>query len=268
MYSEKEKTLAKEKIKYFKILPSKIVDENGEESKLRNYEYGYEPGTIIELTAGDLERELLPLDRRDAFSRIFSNNIQNWDYRKPFNFYEWIQMQKPITFSRKGMCELSYEIGDKILIGPWIKAKIIQLFAGRKAFWDNKLAIVQDCELLEYLAGKGCLKNIETDTNGISVHNEQEILDIIMKKCSFEKMEDGEVYTFLHNSKFFQNTKIISATQELYRADYDEELGIPFYQGETWDIAKNRELLLGILNQSFYEMLIRNAKEIRGRRKK
>lgn len=266
MYSEKEKLLAKEKIKYFKILPSKIVDENGEGSKLRNYDY--EPGAIIELRTGQLERELLSLESlHDSFSKIFLGNMQNWDYRKPFNFYEWIQMQKPITFSEEGMCGLLYEIGDKILIGPWIKAKIIQLFASRKMPWDNRGAIGNNCKLLTYLVKNGFLKNIDAEITEISVHNEQEIIDTIMKSC-FKEMEDKEIYPFLYQDDFFRKAKVISATQELYQADYDEELGIPFYQGETWDIAKNRELLLGILNQSFYEILIRNAKEIRGRRKK
>lgn len=237
MELEREIAIAKEKIKYFKILPSKIVDENGEEAKLRNYDL--EPGAIIELRPGQIEEELIKFGGiHDSFSEIFLRNRKDWDYRKPFNFYKWIEMQKPITFEEDGKCELYYQHGDKVLIGPWIKAKIIQLFASRKKFWDNKVAIVQDCKLLEYLAKKGCLKIMGTDINGISVHNEQEIFDIITEKCSLKEGEDGEVYDILHNSDFFRNAKIISATQELYQSDYDEELLLPFHEGEIWDISK------------------------------
>lgn len=260
---EKEKALAKERIKYFKILPSKIVEENGEGKKLRNYDI--EPGAIIELRPGEIESNLMKLGgMRDSFSKVFLKNRKDWDYRKPFNFYEWIEMQEPITFEEEGKCELYYEHGNKVLIGPWIKTKIIQLFASRKTFWDNKSTIVHDCKLLEYLVKKGCLKIIGTDIDGISVHNEQEIFDIITEKCSLKEAEDREVYDILHNSDFFRNAKIISATEELYQADYDEELLLPFYKGETWDISKNRELLLGMINQPFYEMLVRNAREIQG----
>lgn len=256
MYAENEKEIAKAKIKYFRILPPKTVDENGKSVKAR--EQDYNPGAILELRPGDIEKRLIP----------FLNNMQYWDYQKPFDYSEWLKMQKPITFTEDGQYELKYNGGDKILIGNWIKYKILELFAKRKAPWDNRGQIINNCTLLLELIKNGFIKSRNFPTENLSMYSEEEIIDFIKKNCCFKGAEDAQIYPLIYDDEnFFSKARIFSGTQELYSCKYNEELYVPYRKNETWNLNENLELLLGMMNQSFYEMLIQNAEEIQGSKK-
>lgn len=254
--------IAKAKIKYFRIKQPKIIDSKDEETRMR--EYDYSPEMIIEFRPGQIEEKLIPPNYYDEISDIFSKNIKYWDYRKPFDFEEWLESQEPITFSEKNMIEISYKSGDRILIGTWIKSKILELFSNRTAPWDNREEITRNCRLLLDLEENYFIKNIKENKKSVSKHSREEIIDYIKEKWLFKGMEDKKIYHILYNLEFFEESKILSGTQELYKVNFDERLYIPCKENETWDIRENRELLLGVMNQAFYELLIRNAKEIQG----
>lgn len=273
---EEERKKLKAKIKYFRILPPQTIYEKDEKIRSRKK---YQPGTIIELRPGDIERRLISGNKGcDTFSAIIAKKMKFWDYRKPFDFSKWIGMQEPITFTEDGECELSYESQDKVLIGTWIKLKMLELFANRKYAWDNREAILCNCRTLYNLSERGSIRNIDTHTTEISrrfsMYSEEEIINIIINKCCFKGKEDSEIYPYIYQYEpnIFEKAKIvaglISGVQELYEANRDERLFIPYKIGETWDFRKNRELLLGMINQSFYKMLVYNAREIRRSRKR
>ncbi len=254
--------IAKAKIKYFRIKQPKIIDSKDKEIRMR--EYDYSPEMIIEFRPGQIEEKLIPANYYGEISDIFARNIKYWDYRKPFDFEEWLESQEPITFSEGDIIELPYKDGDRILIGTWIKSKILELFANRTAPWDNREAIIRDCRLLLDLEKDCFIKNIETNKKSVSKYSREEIIQHIKEKWLLKGMEDKDIYPIIYNQKFFEESKILSGTQELYKATFDRRLYIPCDENETWDIRENRELLLGIMNQAFYELLIRNAKEIQG----
>ena len=52
VYTKNELEREKSRIKYFKILPSMIINENGDGTTLRKYPY--KPGMIIELRPGEI----------------------------------------------------------------------------------------------------------------------------------------------------------------------------------------------------------------------
>lgn len=264
LYTKNELEREKSRIKYFKILPSMIINENGDGTTLRKYPY--KPGMIIELRPGEIERKLLPVKNGMYYDslKIFFRNLQLWNYKKTFDFSEWIRMQQPFTFEESGKSELQYESGDRILVGNWIKSKMLQLFVQRRTPWNNMVEIIKNCSTLMALIKSGVVRTIKNSNNNVSKfpYSEDQIIEHILKKFCFGESEDKEIYPFLYCENIFARAKIFSGTQELYKASFKEGLIIPYQKGETWDITESRELLLGMIDQAFYELLVLHSAEI------
>ena len=135
---------------------------------------------------------------------------------------------------------------------------MLQLFVQRRAPWNNIIAIINNCSTLMALIKSGVVRTINTSNNNVSKfpYSEDEIIEYIMKKWCFDEREDKEIYPFLYCENIF------AGTQELYKASFKEGLIVPYQKGETWDIKENRELLLGMIDQAFYEMLVLHSAEI------
>ena len=235
-------------IKYFQVYPPL----NNEQSvSLKN---GWQPGDIIEYRPGQLEKRLIVPER--GFNRYLAQlrrDIRHWDYGNSFDFKKWLSMQEDITFTKHGYCEFSYRIGDRIIVGPWIKSKMLQMLKNPYQ-WNSDSKLYINCQYL---------LRLKEDS---SIHEEHPISSETTGVISEEFMPSVNAQNRYYFD-VFRDLNLFSNSADVYENYGIMMLTIPFDEGETWGLSNNWELVLSVINQALYRQIFLESKEITGREK-
>lgn len=198
--------------------------------------YFIKKGNIIKIPNSVLFYKLF---NNNFYSRVKKNlkdfTLIPYPTDKPFDLFEFLQIQNPLIFDRTYKLNLIFEYGEYCLIDEWFKEKLedstlTKFINGTSSIRENniyELNALYDEEFL-YVAGK------EKILLGDNLNN---MLDLVKKPLFNGFKSNGQTV----------------------------RLAVPYYEGEKWYLT-NISIALALLNQDFVKLLL-NSTEILGKEK-
>ena len=210
---------------------------------INNYRYFYFDGSenwsdFGNLTYGELRKnDIVKLSNDDLAKRLFSSNYYNrikeniyphdviqYPVDKPFNLYEYLCMQEPITFKEDGVLSFIYDCGEFAYINNWMRQKMNSDRPSKRLLSKGNITEENDREL-----------NLIHDEE-ISNINDLPLLD------------GAEIKQFPQKFK------------NIFKFKNPIQFELEYNKGETWSLM-NISVFLAVFNQDFIRLLA-NSTEI------
>lgn len=208
------------------------LDKSQDWSGFTNFSYGeLKENDIIKLSKRDLAERLFSSNYYNRIiENIYPHNVVEYPLDKPFDLFEYIKMQQPITFKWNGVLSFIYEYGEYAYINSWMNQKM------NSSKNSKRISAYRDC---------GTIK--EENERILNLIRDEEIVNI----------KKDLVISTEQLSQKFQNKTFKFKTDTKFELEYSKD--------ETWSLVDS-SIFMAVFNQDFIRLLA-NSTEILGQEK-